>query len=244
METFSKHFLAAVPKMRQEILAAFRGQEAKGGFRSVWEHFEEIINPILIACLRQPPFSVPTSDIKEATSKSAYPDLKIRFQGNVFAIDVKSGEDHMDPWYDISRLDTYEEKHLDKYAGEFSVVVRWRGREKMEVVDVYIEATYQTVGYRAASDGVSYRPYDGKLRPKPWSHFEKGASFWRDLEHFKAGLAASRNFRRKSYILEWYEKMNPAQRSGLRQDLTRIDSGKPVEFDRDLPKAEGDQLPG
>jgi len=226
--------------MREEILAAFRSQETQAGFRSVWEHFEEIINPIVIKHLRQPPFSVPASDIREATSKSSYPDLKIKFRGNVFAVDVKSGEDQIDPWYDISRLDTYEEKHLNRFAGEFSVVVRWRGRGQIEVVDVYIEATFQTVGYREASKGVLYRPYDGKLRPKPWSYFEKGLTFWPDLDLFRAGLAASRNFRRKSYILEWYAQMDSAQRNALRQDLAKLDSGRPVEFDRDLQKTDED----
>ncbi len=240
MDVFTKHFLAAVPKMRQEILARFRSHDTKTGFRSVWEHFEVIVNPIWVHHLKRPPLSIPLSDIKEATSKSAYPDLKIRFQSYWFAVDVKSGEDHINPWYDISRLDTYEEKHLNKFAGEYSVVVRWKGRNPVEVVDVYIEPTYQTVGYREASGGVSYRPYDGKLRPKPWADFEAGRTFWRDLNHFRVGLEASRSFRRKSYILEWYAQMNSKQRSALLADLAKIDSGKAVAFDRFGQESEAD----
>jgi len=240
VETFSKHLLAAVPELRLRILTAFRSQAAHTGFRSVWEYFEGVINPILISYLRQSPLSVPLSDIKEATSKSVYPDLRIRYKGGLFAIDVKSGEDHIDPWYDISRLDTYEERHLNKFSGEFSVVVRWKGRDPVEVVDVYIEPTYRTVGYREKSNGVLCRPYDGKLRPKPWSYFEKGATFWRDLDHFRAGLAASKNFRRKSYILEWYAQMESGRRSALRRDLANIDSGKTV--DRRLQESDEDTL--
>ena len=166
MDTFCQSLLADAPKLRQELLEAFGNQRSEAGFRSVWEYFEKIINPVLISYLQRPPLSIPLSDIKVTKSKSAYPDLKIKFQGNLYAVDVKSGEDGRDPWYDIGRLDTYEEKHLNKYAGEFSVVVKWHGRSPTEVLNIYIEPTFQTVGLRSECSGVLYRPYDGKLRPR------------------------------------------------------------------------------
>ena len=244
MDTFSEYFLAVAPKMRADILAAFRQQQSKGGFRSVWEHFEEIINRVLVEHLTKPPFLISPSDIIATKKKSTYPDLKVTFQGRVFALDVKSGEDSRDPWYDIGRLDTYEHKHLNKYAAEFCVIVRWKGRQKTEVVDVYIEATYQTVGYRAKSNGVSYRPYDGKLRPKPWSLFENQKSLWRDLDHFKIGLEASLKSRWRSHILDWYQKMSVSERKALQLELARIDAGKPVSFDREVEGDEESELPG
>ena len=138
MDEFCQHFEVAIPRLRQEILAEFQQQRTQVGFRSVWEHFEEVINPILIRFLTHPPLSIPRSAIKEASSKSKYPDLEVTFRGNRYAIDVKSGESHRNPWYDIGRLATYEEKRLAKYRAEYSVVVRWRGRKPVEVVDVYI----------------------------------------------------------------------------------------------------------
>lgn len=228
MDLFCQHFEAAIPELRKQILSEFGRHQSEAGFRSVWEHFEDIINPILIRFFKQPPLSIPDSDIKVAKSKSVYPDLKVSFRGKDYAIDVKSGEHQINPWYDIGRLDTYEEKHLQKYAAEYCITVRWKGRKPTTVVDIYIEPTYKSVGYRPISKGVLYRPYDGKLRPKPWSDFEVGRSYWRDIEHFRQGLEASRNFRRRSYIAEWYKAMNASEREMLKQILFAIDSGEQI----------------
>lgn len=101
MDKFCRRFEAAIPKLRREILVGFQGRQTKAGFRSVWEHFEDVINPVLIRSLSNPPLSVPRTDITIAKSKSVYPDLKVRYGKGVYAIDVKSGEDHINPWYDI-----------------------------------------------------------------------------------------------------------------------------------------------
>jgi len=239
MDLFSQQFQLVAPHLREQILISLKNNLMQAGFRSIWEKFEDIINPTLILFLKQSPFSIPDCNIKKAKSKSVYPDLKIQFDGKLYAIDIKSGEDTTDPWYDISRLDTYEDNHLKQYAAEFSIVVRWRGRENTEIVDIYIEPTYQTVGYREDSDGVLYRPYDGKLRPKPWRYFEQKKSFWGNPVKFKEGLIKSLNFRRRSYILEWYKEMNISQRESLKKDLRAIDTAKSVRTDEGLSEDEG-----
>lgn len=231
MNDFCQSFETAIPTLRRKILAAFQSQQTEAKFRSVWEHFEDVINPILIQFLTNPPLSIARSDIKEATTKSKYPDLEVKFRNDKYAIDVKSGEFHRNPWYDIGRLATYEEKRLSKYKDEYSVVVRWRGRNPVEVVDVFIEPTYKTVGYRAISNGVLYRPYDGKVRPKPWSDFEAGTSYWKNKEHFKIGLTSSLNYWRMSYIAEWYKEMDEAQQQAVKRILAALDSGETVELD-------------
>jgi hypothetical protein len=231
MDKFCQHFEAAIPQLRRQILKEFQNQQTQAGFRSVWEHFEDIVNPILIRFLINPPLSIPRSDIKEPSAKSTYPDLKVNYRNTTYAIDVKSGESHRNPWYDIGRLATYEEKRLLEYKAEYSVVVRWRGRDPIEVVNVYIEPTYKTVGYRAVSDGILYRPYDGKIRPKPWSDFEAGTSHWRNKEHFERGLESSLNYWRMSYIAEWYKGMDVAQKQNVKRILAAIDAGESVELD-------------
>lgn len=238
MDDLCRQFEAAIPKLRKQILAQFNSQHTKAGFRSVWEHFEDVVNPILIGFFTKPPLSIFPSDIIVAKSKSIYPDLKIKYKGKNYGIDVKSGEDHINPWYDMGRLDTYEESRLAKYAEEYCVTVRWRNRDAPEVVNVYIEPAYKSVGYRAESDGVLYRPYDGKLRPKPWVEFEAGTSHWRNMKHFKQGLENSRNYRRRSYILEWYKAMSQSQRDNLKQDFITLDSGKEVTTD-EIPISDG-----
>ncbi len=234
MDEFCRQFEAAIPELQKKILDEFNLHQTQAGFRSVWEHFEEVINPVLINFFASAPLLIPKEQIHETKSKSTYPDLKVSFEGKTYAIDVKSGETKHNPWYDISRIDTYEKEHFDKYTAEYSVVISWSGRTALQVDAVYIEPVYKTVGYRAESKGVLYRPYDGKLRPKPWKDFREGKSYWHDINHFKEGLAASKAYRRRSFILEWYEKMTPDERQALKQDIARIEAGEEVQRDEVL----------
>jgi hypothetical protein len=231
MDKFCRHFEAAIPQLRQQILAGFQSQQTQAGFRSVWEHFEDVINPLLINFLTSPPLSIPRVDIIEPKGKSTYPDLKVIYNNHKYAIDVKSGEFHKNPWYDIGRLETYEQNRLSKYKAEYSVVVRWRGRKPIEVVNIYIEPVYKTIGYKAASDGISYRPYDGKIRPKPWIEFETGTSHWKNENHFKQGLISSLNYWRMSYIAKWYPEMEASQQQTVKRILAAIDAGETVVLD-------------
>lgn len=231
LDTFSQQFEAAVPQLRAQMLQEFGSSQSALGFRSVWESFEEVVIPIVVKFLTSAPLNISANNLKQATSKSTYPDLKVLYQGRLYAIDVKSGEDKREPWYDIGRLDTYEEKHLQKYAGEYSVVIKWAGRPVSTVLNVFIEPTYQTVGFKAACNGVYYRPYDGKLRPKGWADFEQGKTYWQDKDHFLRGLAASVAYRQRSLIAAWYLKMSQAQRQRIQQDLADIDAGKQVVLD-------------
>jgi len=74
------------------------------------------------------------------------------------------------------------------------------------------------------------------LRPKPWAYFDQGKSYWKDKEHFKQGFAASKHFRQKSYVLEWYRGMDESQRLQVRKDLDAVDKGIAVKIDEDILK--------
>lgn len=224
MDEFIQYFEAGIPELKEKILDAFNTNISKSGFRIVWQHFEDIINPILVEFFQQPPLNIATHHIFATKSKSVYPDLKVKYKDKNYAVDVKSGEDKINPWYDIGRLDTYEEKHLEVYAAEYCITVKWSGRPVSKVLDVYIEPTYKSVGYKASYNGVLYRPYDGKLRPKSWSDFEAGKSYWQSIEHFKQGLYAAKKHRRVALMTEWYRAMDYEERSSFRNNLDIIDA--------------------
>lgn len=234
MDRFSQHFESEKPRLKALILEAFKNSPKNPdqlGYRSVWEYFEAIVTPVLIEFLQGDPFKIPAYNITKPKGKSSYPDVKVKYNGRLYAIDVKSGEDVKDPWYDIPKLDTYEEKHLKVYEAEYSVVVKWTGRDNVQVLNIFIEPTYQTVGYRAASKGVKYRPYDGKIRPKTWADFDNGVVYWKTKEEFKVGLEASLRYRRRSFIAEWYKSMDTVQREQIKGDFDAIDAGKIVVLD-------------
>lgn len=238
MDKFSKYFEAAIPQLRKRLKNEFKKSQTQLGYRSVWEHFEDVINPIMITFLQQPPLNIPARDIEVASSKSTYPDIKIKFEENSYAIDVKSGDDgKKDPWYDMGRLDTYEKNHLNKYAGEYCVTVRWKNKIAPHVIDIYIEPSHKSVGYNAMYKGIAYQPYSGKIRPKSWSDFESGYSHWKTIDDFKIGLRAAQKYRRIFYIDEWYKEMNEAQRQQVKKIISLRDAGKPIDLLKEMEEA-------
>ena len=210
------------------MMEEFSKHPSQTGFRSVWEHFESIIDPVIIQFLTEGPLHISKQDITEAPSKSVYPDLRIQFQGKKYAIDIKSGEDGRNPWYDMGRVDTYENSHLNVFEAEYYITVRWVGREPSKVIDVYIEPAHQSVGYKDTYQGILYRPYDGKIRPKPWSDFEQGSTHWRTKDEFLAGLEAAKIHRRMHYMAEWYAEMTKKQRDAIKLAFVAIENGQPL----------------
>jgi len=256
MDLFCQEFERAIPDLRKQILASFSKIGVQSGYRSAWEDFEQVVNPVIIDFLRKPPLGIteicpPRSKSKksncyrEASSKSSYPDLKIIFNGKPYAIDVKSGEaGKKEPWYDMGRIDSYVQKRINQFEAEYCITVKWRylgtkAFKKMadieagaiEVVDVFIEPSYKSVGISSKSQGILYRPYDGKIRPKSWIDFETLRNYWTNKEHFLNGLAASQVYRWQTYIVEWYKAMNADQQTKVREYLDRVDAGEDVVLD-------------
>jgi len=203
---FCQIFEANIPTLKTSILEAFNNYESKGGYKVIWEEFEDVIDEPLQKFLKSNFTS--SLDVIKNKSKSSFPDWKVLCEGKIFAIDVKSGEDKMDPWYDMGRLDTFEEKHIKHYEQEYYITVKWKKeKKKIKVVDIYIEPFYKSVGYDAKSKGVKFRPYDGKLRPKSWNDFTTRKSYWETKKDFLKGLSLSKKYRRNKFLSEWSKDM-------------------------------------
>lgn len=265
MDEFCEAFEAAIPGLIKQIMDKFSLYNVQQGFRSAWEEYEDVINPILIEFLdtrfgiteectgnKSRKTIAVDNCYRKASSKSSYPDLKIIFKGKTYAIDIKSGESNKSPWYDIARLDTYIESHISKFSAEYHVVVKW----SQEVVEsqnnaptpnriyidaVYIEPHYRTAGYKPASKGVLYRDYDGKIRPKGWGKFEEGSAYWNSKEDFLHALDASMRFRWAAFIVKWYTVMSEEERKRIKHYLNQIDKGEAVSLG-DVPLNPGEVI--
>ncbi len=205
-ENFCQIFEQNIPTLKKDILVAFNKYESKGGYKVVWEEFEDVIDEPLTQFLKAH-FSSPV-EIERAKSKSVFPDWKVKWRGKIYAIDVKSGENVMDPWYDMGRLDTFEEKHIKKYEQEYYITIKWKKETvRIVVLDVFITPFYHCMGCDSSSGGVKFRPYDGKLRPKKWDDFEAGKCYWETKTDFLEGLSKSKKYRRIILACGWAQEM-------------------------------------
>ena len=232
MDTFCQYFLDHIPEVKTLIRSAFEMFTDQGpsiasdsditrpSYKIIWEFFEDTVCDQLTAFLLNSPLGLDPTNITRPSSKEEYPDLKVNFRGNDYAIDVKSAGKR--PAFDMGRLDTYEEDHRN-FICEFTITIRWHGRDNPQFADVYIEPTFKSVG-KSRRDGVAYREKEGNIRPKSWGDFVSGKSHWDDMEHFMRGLSLSRRYRHRILIRKWYTNMNHTDRASIRKDLGQIDA--------------------
>ncbi|HQZ26329.1 MAG: hypothetical protein IPN82_14505 [Chitinophagaceae bacterium] len=142
---------------------------------------------------------LPTSKITSPKSKSVYPDIKIINEEGTFAIDIKVNEDSKNPWFDMARLDTMLESRIAKYVEEWELVIQFRNTDG-KFIKAYFNLFREVVGNHKFSGGIKYRPYDGKVRPKTWSEFDKDVIYWDTKEKFLDGVEKSIKYRWKSNI--------------------------------------------
>ncbi|MBI5222821.1 hypothetical protein HY990_00200 [Candidatus Micrarchaeota archaeon] len=165
-------------------------------YKIVWSQLQDIATVPIEKILTK---EFPGALFYKTESKSTYPDLKMAFGGKTIAIDIKSNEAQKEPWYDIARLDTILEERLNKFDEEYDLVVKYDSKTGA-LIDVYFELMRDTVGVRTDCNGVKFRPYDGKLRPKSWSDFASGKTSWGSKDEFLKGLRRSQVYRWKLNI--------------------------------------------
>lgn len=188
------------------------GEGDLNDYKVVWKQLQDIAGDAIKAILEKN-FEGATITIPE--SKSAYPDVKMEYQGHKIAFDVKSNESSKDPWYDIARLDTIELKRLAKFNEEYDLVVKYDSKTK-KLLEIYFEPLRCTVGYNGKCKGVKFRPYDGKLRPKSWADFENKKVYWKTKEAFAKAVKNSKMFRRKNLIKQWIKDMTAIETNQLK----------------------------
>lgn len=167
-----------------------QNEQGLDDYKIGWKLLQETAIPAIKQILSN---KLPGVTFEVSESKSTYPDLKMIYKDYTIAIDIKSNEEEKDPWYDIARLDTIEEKRLKVFDEEYDLVVKYSSENK-SLKDVYFEYMRHTVG-KSPNGGVKYRPYDGKLRPKTWEEFDKGTIYWEKKEDFKKGILVSQKNR-------------------------------------------------
>jgi hypothetical protein len=139
------------------------------------------------------------SSITSPVAKSTYPDIKISNQEGVFAIDIKVNEDTKDPWFDMARIDTMMGDRIEKYIEEWELVIKFRSSDG-KFLKAFFNLFREVVGIRNECDGIKYRPYDGKVRPKSWADFDNNKIYWDTKEKFLEGIERSLKHRWKENI--------------------------------------------
>jgi hypothetical protein len=203
------------PKFIEDVTKAINKEVGDGDlddYKIVWNQLQDIASPIIKKILED---NFQGVEITIAENKSTYPDVKMEWKGFKIAIDIKSNESSKEPWYDIARLDTIVESRISKFDEEYDLIVKY-DRETKKLLEIFFETLRDTVGIREECNGVKYRPYDGKLRPKTWEEFEKGISHWETKEKFLKGIENSKKYRLKELMKKHAKQLSAKEREEFR----------------------------
>lgn len=190
IEDHRQEFIDVVDK---KLKALTSGTE---DYITAWKKLQDVAAIEIIKVLKR---ILPDSEISSPTSKSTYPDIKIINNEGNFAIDIKANESSKDPWFDMARLDTMIEERINKYDEEWELVIKYDSSNG-KFVCCYFNLFREVVGIRNECNGIKYRPYDGKVRPKTWSDFSTNTIYWHTKEGFIEGIEKSLKHRWKENI--------------------------------------------
>jgi hypothetical protein len=164
---------------------------------TAWKTLQDIAAIEIIKVLKR--ILPQDSIISSPTSKSTYPDIKIINSEGNFAIDIKANESSKDPWFDMARLDTMIDERINKYVEEWELVIKYNSTTGVFIC-CYFNLFREVVGIRTECNGIKYRPYDGKVRPKTWADFTNNKIYWNTKEEFINGIELSLKHRWKENI--------------------------------------------
>ena len=179
--------------LNSEIIQKVSGElnKLKGkinDYEIAWKQLQDVSAKVIIEILIK---KLPNNfTISSPKSKSTYPDIKIETPEGNYAIDIKGNESSKNPWFDMARIDTLQKERLDKYIEEWELVIKYDSKTK-EFIKAYFLLFREAVGIRTECEGIKYRPYDGKVRPKTWDDFEKEKIYFNTKKDFKTALKNS-----------------------------------------------------
>lgn len=181
------------------VITTLKSHSSTATYKSVWEAFEGPTQEAIITYLKT--ILPKDTSYKTPKSKSSYPDIEITNSEGRFAIDIKCAaqEEKPSPRFDMARIDTMQEKRLDKFVEEWEVVIKYE-KKTVKFVNAYFGLFREFVGIKTDCNGILYRPYDGKVRPKSWVDFENEKIYWDTKEKFMEGFEISLKKRWKSNI--------------------------------------------
>ena len=183
---------------------------ATGSF--IWKQVQDIAGEDLRKILQR---EFPRAEIIVSTSKSSYPDVKLILNNTRYAIDIKSAKIQRSPSYDMGRLENYEEDHFLVYLEEWELLVQY-DEEAGRLTRIFFAPAREFVGYSTRCDGVTFRLYDGQIRPKIWSDFNNEVVYWPTPERFIEGVRNSLNYSQMLAMRNLVPNLSPEQKAELR----------------------------
>jgi hypothetical protein len=205
----------------KEVNRAIKESVGEGdldNYKIVWKQLQDIALPAIKKVLKE---NFKEAEFPSKEKKSVYPDLEMVWNRFKIAIDIKSSVSSKQPEYDIARLDTVLKKRIHEYDEEYELVIEYDDSTK-RLKKMFFEHMRTTVGFSKKSEGVKFRLYDGKLRPKSWKEFEEGIIYWDTKAKFLEGIKASQRLRWRILIPMYVSELSEKDKREFKEFLLSL----------------------
>lgn len=194
-----------------ETTAALQAKLLKGNYTTVWRQFEDLVIEELERILPRhiPELTATNFDRGQSgRKKNRLADLAVLVGDDTIEISIKAARVSANPENDLGTFrDHPNRKKLFKAA--FTAWVRYKESEEgIRCERVFFDRSWRFVGKSTLVNGVKYRKKDGNMRPKPWSMFDSGQSFWESEADFEAAVKRAELFRANELIQEYLEDLS------------------------------------
>lgn len=208
--------------IQKELFEKIKSFVAQSDYSVVWKEYEDKAIVEMVRILNTK-FSELSEEIFErgevGKSKNRLADLLVRHKNEKILISVKACRASQNPANDLGTFRQYPTKRKN-YSAIFDIWVRYEDSTlPPKVTGVFFDRSFKFVGKMTIVEGVSYRKKDGNMRPKPWSMFDNGTSYWNTLEEFEAGFQASLKFRASSLVKEHLKNMSDDDKQSIYDSL-------------------------
>lgn len=209
-------------RIAEDLTVVLQTNRLAGSYTTVWRQFEEAAIGALQQILPRHITELTTTNFDSGTrghEKNRLADLAIVIGGKTIEVSIKSAQRSANPENDMGTFRDHPNRRK-LFAGSFTLWVRYEeSGEAIRCDRVFFDRTWRFVGKSSLVDGVKYRKKDGNLRPKSWTMFESGESFWRSEADFEAAVKRAELFRANELIKEYLDDLSESDQRLLYEKL-------------------------
>lgn len=193
-------------ELSRELTIRLGTNSVRGSYTTVWRQFEELAIKALEDILPRhiPGLSATNFNAGQAgREKNRLADFAIVCGTNTIEISIKAARAGENPENDLGTFRDHPNRER-LFLAAFTLWVRYEDQgETSRAERVFFDRTWRFVGKSTLVDGVKYRKKDGNIRPKPWSMFDAGESYWQSEAEFELAVKRSETYRANELVKEY-----------------------------------------
>ncbi len=207
-----------------EVTAELLRTNFASSYTTIWRAYEDTAIDALIEILPKHVEGLTETNFdrgKSGREKNRLADLAIICGNEQIEVSIKASRASANPENDMGTFHEYP-AHRKLFADSFTLWVRYDdGSARIKCDRVFFDRTWRFVGKSSLVDGVKYRKKDGNIRPKPWTMFDAGTSYWKSEADFEAAVKRSELYRANELIKQYLQDLDESDQRLLYENLKR-----------------------